>query len=124
MTLGDDHSTLLPALRALSSIYDQPLSVLHFDADMDTRNPTKYRTAWVDTNDSSTQRFFNHGNMLWLASIESLIAIGSSAHAGLRASINDYTDSEDDSAQGWDRICVDDIDDIGTASVFERIRAH
>lgn len=125
MTLGGDHSIVLPALRALYSIYNQPLSVLHFDAHMDTRNPAKYLTAWIDTNDPSTQSFFNHGSMLWLASTEGLIANGSSVHAGLRARIagNDYNDFEDDSAQGWCRILVDDIDDIGVGGVIERIRS-
>ncbi|ETN40802.1 agmatinase [Cyphellophora europaea CBS 101466] len=121
MTMGGDHSILLPILRALHAIYGRPLSVLHFDAHMDTRNPAKYIKAWVDADDLSTQSFFNHGSMLWLASKEGLVANASSVHAGLRARINDYTDFDDDTDQGWHRIFVDDIDDMGVSGVIESI---
>lgn len=122
MTMGGDHSILLPILRALHAIHGQPVSVLHFDAHMDTRNPAKYITAWVDDPaDLSTQSYFNHGSMLWLASKEGLVANASSVHAGLRARITDYTDFDDDTEQGWHRIFVDDIDDMGASGVIESI---
>lgn len=121
VTLGGDHSVLLPILRALRSIYGQPISVLHFDAHMDSRNPKKYLSYWIDSNDPTTQSFFNHGSMLWLASKEDLIAKNTSVHAGLRARITDWTDFEDDTEQGWHRIYVDDIDDIGPTGILKVI---
>jgi agmatinase len=121
LTLGGDHSILLPVLRALNAVHNRPISVLHFDAHMDTRDPAKYLTAWIDHTDPSTQSFFNHGSMLWLASREGLIAENSSVHAGLRARVTDYSDFEGDDSQGWHRIFVDDIDDVGTAGILERI---
>ena len=121
MTLGGDHSILLPILRALRSIYGEPISVLHFDAHMDSRNPAKYLSYWVDTTDPTTQSFFNHGSMLWLASKEGLIAKNTSVHAGLRARIADWTDFEDDTEQGWHRIYVDDIDDMGPSGILAAI---
>ncbi|QSS51849.1 agmatine ureohydrolase [Histoplasma capsulatum var. duboisii H88] len=36
VTLGGDHSITLPALRALHKIYGKPITVLHFDAHLDT----------------------------------------------------------------------------------------
>jgi agmatinase len=61
--------------------------------------------------------------MFWLAGIEGLIANGSSVHAGLRTRLagGDYSDNEDDTTQGWERITSDDIDDIGTRGVIDRI---
>jgi agmatinase len=32
ITLGGDHSLALPALRALSALYGEPIAVLHFDS--------------------------------------------------------------------------------------------
>lgn len=123
ITLGGDHSIAMPALRALKSIYGQPMAVLHFDAHLDTWHPAKYPSAWIDADDSSTQSFFNHGSMFWLASTEGLIANGSSVHAGLRTRLSGHDDNDlrDDTAQGWYRIMADDIDDIGVRGVIDSI---
>jgi agmatinase len=123
ITLGGDHSIALPALRALTQIYGGPVSVVHFDAHLDTWHPAKYPSAWIDPDDASQQSFFNHGSVFWLAGIEGLIANGSSVHAGLRTRLagEDYSDNEDDATQGWERITSDDIDDIGTRGVIDRI---
>lgn len=123
VTLGGDHSIALPALRALKKIYGQPLAVVHFDAHLDTWHPAKYPSAWIDPSDSTTQSFFNHGSMFWIAATEGLIANGSSVHAGLRTRLSgdepeDYTD---DSQQGWVRISTDDIDEIGVKGVISTI---
>ena len=32
ITLGGDHSLALPALRALTALYGEPIAVLHFDS--------------------------------------------------------------------------------------------
>lgn len=36
ITLGGDHSLALAALRALNALYDEPITVLHFDSHLDT----------------------------------------------------------------------------------------
>ncbi|KAF9695861.1 hypothetical protein EKO04_005865 [Ascochyta lentis] len=123
ITLGGDHSVALPALRALNKAYGHPITVVHFDAHLDTWHPAKYPSAWIDSEDPTTQSFLNHGSMFWLASTEGLIANGSSVHAGLRTRLSgdDATDYEDDTNQGWMRISTDDIDDIGTKGIIESI---
>ncbi len=123
LTLGGDHSIALPALRALKKIYGQPISVVHFDAHLDTWHPAKYPSAWIDPSDPSTPSFFNHGSMFWMAGIEGLIANGSSVHAGLRTLLSGDTDEnyENDTQQGWTRISTDDIDDIGVNGIIESI---
>jgi agmatinase len=36
ITLGGDHSLALAALRALNALYDEPITVLHFDSHLNT----------------------------------------------------------------------------------------
>jgi agmatinase len=118
ITLGGDHSLALPALRALSQLYGEPIAVLHFDAHLDTWNPAAYPSYWVS---HPSQSSFNHGSMFWLASAEGLIQNGSSVHAGLRTRLSGPQDWTDDDRQGFLRITADDIDDIGTAGVVAAI---
>jgi agmatinase len=121
LTLGGDHSIALPALRALQKLYGKPISVVHFDAHLDTWDPAVYPSTWLDTSDPSTQSFFTHGSMFWMAAREGLIANGSSVHAGLRTRLAGEGDNEDDSTQGWTRISTDDIDDLGVKGVVSKI---
>lgn len=111
ITLGGDHSIALAALRALRRIHNTPITVLHFDAHLDTWHPMRYPSAWP-----SDQASFNHGSMFWLASREGLIANSSSVHAGLRTRLSGPEDWDDDDEQGFLRISSDDIDDIGGPS--------
>lgn len=117
ITLGGDHSIALAALRALYRIHKQPMAVVHFDAHLDTWHPSAYPSAWHVPS-------FTHGSMFWMASEEGLIANGSSAHAGLRTRLQGPADWADDDRQGFLRIAADDIDDIGTEGVVERILAR
>ncbi|KAH8893572.1 arginase [Thozetella sp. PMI_491] len=122
ITLGGDHSVVLPALRALKQAYDQPIAVLHFDAHLDTLHPGKYPSTWIPE-DEHSQSDFTHGTMFWMASSEGLIRNGSSVHGGLRSRLagNDYGDYEDDSRQGFVRIEADMIDDIGAQGIIDII---
>ncbi|KAF3933531.1 Guanidinobutyrase [Dactylellina cionopaga] len=120
ITLGGDHTIALAALRALNKVHGQ-VAVLHFDAHLDTWDPTKYPNAWM-----SEQSQVNHGSMFWLAQTAydpPLIFPNTSVHAGLRTRLSgsDYGDYEDDTNQGWFRIEADDIDDIGVNGVIQGI---
>lgn len=124
ISLGGDHSIALPELRALSKSYGQPITVLHFDAHLDTWDPTAYPSAWFDPDKPTEeqQSAFTHGTMFWLAGREGLIANGS-VHAGLRTRLIGIEDNESDSLQGWTRIQSDDIalDRLGPAGVAKKI---
>ncbi|KAF2667638.1 Arginase/deacetylase [Microthyrium microscopicum] len=126
ITLGGDHSIALAALRGLNKVYGEPLTVVHFDAHLDTWHPAKYPSEWIQDDDPSEPSYFNHGSMFWMAGIEGLIANDSSVHAGLRTRLSgtDWTDNDDDTKQGWMRISSDDIDDIGTKGVIEQIMSR
>ncbi|KAI5777594.1 Ureohydrolase, partial [Geopyxis carbonaria] len=121
IALGGDHLIALPALRALRKIYGQPLTLLHFDAHLDTLHPSSYPSAWA-----SEQSNYNHGSVFYQASAEGLLANGSSVHAGINTRISGTTwaDYIDDDRQGFLRIPADAIDDIGVAGILELIHAR
>ena len=73
-SLGGDHTIVLPILRALNKIYG-PVSVIHFDAHIDTWGG--YPGAVTD------QSRITHGTFFHIAYEEGLIA-NSSIHAGIR----------------------------------------
>jgi agmatinase len=119
VTLGGDHSIALPALRALYKIYQKPITVLHFDAHLDTWNPVRYASYWL-----SEQSRFNHGSFFHIASTEGLISNTTSAHAGIRTRLTGIDDGDymnPGPEQGFMRIHADDIDDIGPAGVIDSI---
>ncbi|KAL1964999.1 hypothetical protein VTN77DRAFT_6199 [Rasamsonia byssochlamydoides] len=119
VTLGGDHSVALPALRALYQIYQKPITVLHFDAHLDTWNPGRYASYWL-----SEQSRFNHGSFFHIASTEGLISNTTSAHAGIRTRLTGIDDSDYTNPgpeQGFIRIHADDIDELGPVGVAERI---
>ncbi|KAB8204622.1 Arginase family protein [Aspergillus parasiticus SU-1] len=119
VTLGGDHSVALPALRALYQIYQKPITVLHFDAHLDTWNPVRYSAYWT-----SEQSAFNHGSFFHKASREGLICNSTSAHAGLRTRLTGVTDSDYTNPgpeQGFMRIHADDIDDLGPMGIVDKI---
>ncbi|KAJ5721077.1 agmatinase 2 [Penicillium malachiteum] len=119
VTLGGDHSVALPALRALYQIYQKPITVLHFDAHLDTWNPVRYSAYW-----QSEQTQFNHGSFFHKASREGLICNSTSAHAGLRTrltGVNDGDYTNPGPEQGFIRIHADDIDELGPMGVVDVI---
>lgn len=121
IALGGDHSVALSALRALNKVYGQPVSVLHFDAHLDTWDPVKYPSTWFDGPEQQSD--FTHGTMFWIAANEGLIAPNTSVHAGLRTRLSgdDFGDYDDDDRQGWLRIETDDVDVIGTKGITDLI---
>ncbi|KAE8372107.1 arginase family-domain-containing protein [Aspergillus bertholletiae] len=116
--LGGDHSIALPALRALKSAYGTPITVVHFDAHLDTLHPSSYPSVWT-----SFQSDFTHGSMFWLAGKEGLIQNGTSVHAGLRTRLTGagWDDYQRDDEQGFLRLTTEDIDAIGVQGIVDKI---
>jgi len=69
-SLGGDHTIVLPILRSLYKVYG-PISVIHFDAHLDTWGP------W------SPQERITHGSFFYIAREEGLLS-NTSVHAGIR----------------------------------------
>lgn len=78
VAIGGDHSISLPLLRVVSKKYG-PLSLIHFDAHLDT-----YPSAWGSE--------YHHGTFLRHAILEALIDPISSLHIGLRGPLADQKD--------------------------------
>ena len=78
VSLGGDHTIVLPVLEALHEVYG-PVSVIHFDAHIDTWNPERYAGSGV-----SAQSKINHGTFFWHAYEGGFIRPNSSIHAGIR----------------------------------------
>ena len=78
ITLGGDHTIVLPILRALNKVYG-PVSVIHFDAHLDTW------PAYPGT--TSDQSRVTHGTFFYLAHEEKLMT-NTSVHAGIRCKLS------------------------------------
>ncbi|KAM4056702.1 arginase family protein [Hirsutella rhossiliensis] len=121
LTLGGDHSVALGALRALRQIHGQPLTVVHFDAHLDTWIPpaSAEQFPWF-----SEQGRFNHGDVFTFAWDEGLIANGSSVHVGLRTRLSGPEDNDDDARQGFAQIGADEVDSIGVEGIVDKVKAR
>ncbi|KAI9249096.1 agmatinase [Helicostylum pulchrum] len=115
ITLGGDHTILLPVLRAMSNAHGKPLSVIHFDSHLDTWSPEIY-------NVKAKGSKYNHGNPLYHASNEGLTTNGTSLHVGIRSSLYDKDDIARDEALGFKMIKANDIFTLGVEGISQRIK--
>ncbi|THH09556.1 hypothetical protein EW145_g1930 [Phellinidium pouzarii] len=114
VSLGGDHTIVLPILRALHKVYG-PISVIHFDAHLDT---------WAVYPGSVTeQSHVTHGTFFYLAAEEGLMS-GRCVHAGIRCKMFGAGDIENDGTVGFQLISSEDIDDLGIPEIVKRIRAR
>ncbi|KAH7914748.1 Arginase/deacetylase [Hygrophoropsis aurantiaca] len=114
VTLGGDHTIVWPILRSLHQVYG-PISVIHFDAHIDTW-PTLASNA-------SEQSRVTHGTFFTLAFEEGLMS-NTSIHAGIRNKLQGPELIEHDEAVGFELIMADDIDDFGTDALIRKIRTR
>ncbi|EJF66810.1 Arginase/deacetylase [Dichomitus squalens LYAD-421 SS1] len=112
VSLGGDHTIVLPILRSLNKVYG-PVSVIHFDAHLDT---------WPSyPGPTSEQSRVTHGTFFYLAREEGLMT-NTSIHAGIRCKLSGVADLENDASVGFQLISTDDIDDYGVAEIIKRVR--
>ncbi|KIJ65052.1 hypothetical protein HYDPIDRAFT_27783 [Hydnomerulius pinastri MD-312] len=111
ITLGGDHTIVLPILRSLYPVYG-PISVIHFDAHIDT---------WPTLGGITEQEKVTHGSFFTLAFEEGLMS-NTSIHAGIRNKLEGPSLIEHDEAVGFELIMADDIDDFGTEDIIRQIR--
>ncbi|KAJ3827335.1 Arginase/deacetylase [Lentinula raphanica] len=110
VTLGGDHTIVLPILRSLHKVYG-PVSVIHFDAHLDTWPPRG----------TTTQEGITHGSFFAVAAGEGLLT-NTSIHAGIRCKMLGIEDMEHDDSVGFQVISSEDIDDYGIKKIIEKIR--
>ncbi|KAL0951705.1 hypothetical protein HGRIS_008380 [Hohenbuehelia grisea] len=112
ISLGGDHTIVLPILRSLHKVYG-PISVIHFDAHLDT---------WAGYPGQFTEQSrVTHGTFFYLAQEEGLMS-NKSIHAGIRCKLAGMEDIENDEAVGFHLITTDDIDDLGIPAIVKKIR--
>ncbi|KAF9055959.1 hypothetical protein BJ165DRAFT_1336801 [Panaeolus papilionaceus] len=112
VSLGGDHTIVLPILRSLHQVYG-PISVIHFDAHLDT---------WPAYQGQMTEQSrVTHGTFFYLAQEEGLLA-NNSIHGGIRCKLTGLQDLENDNAVGFQVISTDDIDDLGIPAIIKKIR--
>lgn len=115
VVLGGDHTTTLAALRAAYKSWGK-LSVVHFDAHIDTWDPK------VVGGGISDYARVNHGTFLHIAHEEGLIS-NASIHAGIRAPLaHPVSDIENDRRCGFEFITARAIDRIGASGVIGQLK--
>jgi agmatinase len=68
LSIGGDHSIVLPILRSLKTVYG-PVSVIHFDSHLDTWDPYEGYTGIA-----SEQSAITHGTFFWHAAREGMFS--------------------------------------------------
>ncbi|KAF9531888.1 arginase deacetylase [Crepidotus variabilis] len=112
ISLGGDHTIVLPILRSLHRVYG-PISVIHFDAHLDT---------WATyPGQTSEQARVTHGTFFYLAKEEGLLA-QNNIHAGIRCKMTGIADMVNDETVGFQAITADDLDDIGSGEIINKIK--
>lgn len=107
VVLGGDHSIALPSLRSVHTVHG-PVALVHFDAHLDT---------W----DTYFGREITHGTPFRRAFEEGLLLEERSIHVGIRGSVYEAEDFEQDARLGFSTVHCRDIDRLGLDTVIERI---
>jgi agmatinase len=118
LSLGGDHSIVLPILRSLKEVYG-PISVIHLDSHLDTWDPYAGYTGIA-----SEQSAITHGTFFWHAAREGCISKGTSVHGGLRTKLFSPKDYEiDRDIVGFTLIEAHEVDEVGGMdAIIERVR--
>ena len=108
LTIGGDHTIALPLLRSLHRRHG-PISVLHFDAHLDT---------W----DTYFGAPYTHGTPFRRASEEGLLDPEGCLHVGIRGPLYGAQDLADDRALGFQVVSADDYQTHGLNAVTDRMK--
>ncbi|MEO3937247.1 agmatinase [Dermatophilaceae bacterium Soc4.6] len=107
VVIGGDHTLSLPLLRATAAKHG-PLSLLHFDAHLDT---------W----DTYFDMPFTHGTPFRRAVEEGLLELGTSAHVGTRGPLYSTGDLDQDRDLGFATVTTMDIARQGVDAALDRV---
>jgi agmatinase len=107
LALGGDHTVALPLLRAVAARHG-PVSVVHFDAHLDT---------W----DTYFGAAYTHGTPFRRAAEEGLLDRSGCLHVGTRGSLYSGDDLSADAGLGFAVITAPDLEYLGVRGTAERI---
>lgn len=108
VTIGGDHTIALPLLRAVSRRHG-PVSLLHFDAHLDT---------W----DTYFGARYTHGTPFRRASEEGLLDLDALSHVGTRGPLYGAADLSEDQRLGFGIVTAMDVANQGTAAIVAALR--
>jgi agmatinase len=108
LTIGGDHTIALPLLRSVARRHG-PVSVVHFDAHLDT---------WDTYFGAAT----THGTPFRRASEEGLLDPAGCLHVGIRGPLYAAADLTEDAGLGFQTVPAREMEHLGTRGVVERIR--
>lgn len=106
ISVGGDHSTTLAHLRALKAYHQKPLSLIHFDAHLDT-----YPAAWGCE--------YHHGAFVRHAVLEELIDPKSSVQIVIRGPLAGKADLDFNNEHGLPYVTVDDLREKGLKEIIK-----
>ncbi len=109
ISVGGDHSTTLPQLRAFHKHYGEPLNLIHFDAHLDT-----YPAAWGEE--------YHHGSFLRHAIDEGLVKGEDCVQFGIRGPLAGGDDIDFVNKHKLQVFTVDDIREQGVQSILKSMR--
>jgi agmatinase len=116
IALGGDESIALPALRALSVIYKEPISFLRLSAHFEVgRTRTGYFKSTLKPGETTRQSTFS------MAISEGLVANTSSTYIGVRNCQHDGDDADAMSQPEPMCISAQDFDELSTDGIAEQI---
>ena len=107
VVIGGDHTIALPLLRATAAKHG-PVSLVHFDAHLDT---------W----DTYFGMPYTHGTPFRRAVEEGLLELGTSAHVGTRGPLYSTGDLEQDRELGFATVTTIDIVRAGVDAAIDRV---
>ena len=110
VTIGGDHTITLPILRSLHAQHG-PMSVVHFDAHLDT---------W----DSYFGADYTHGTTFRRAFEEGLLDPEGCMHIGIRGPLYSAQNLVDDKAVGFQIFTSDEFQDLGVAEAIKKMVAR
>ena len=110
VTIGGDHTITLPILRSLRAKHG-PISVVHFDAHLDT---------W----DSYFGADYTHGTTFRRASEEGLLDPEGCMHIGIRGSLYAAKDLTDDKSLGFQIFTSIEFQDLGASEAIKKMHAR
>ncbi len=110
VSLGGDHTSALPLLRAVNP-HVGPVALVHVDAHLDT---------W----DTSFGAPYTHGTPFRRAAEEGLFLDHATMHVGIRGPLYSRDDLKQDEELGFKVVHCDEFETEGVKGVVERIRAR
>jgi agmatinase len=108
VALGGDHTVAVPLLRATARRHG-PVTLLHFDAHLDT---------W----DTYFGAPYTHGTPFRRAAEEGLLDPAALTHVGIRGPLYTTTDLADDAELGFGIVTSYQVEELGVARVVEGLR--